>query len=57
LGHRLIQVGVIGLLEFVEREVEGPNSVEQRRGLSELVFFSSMKRITSSSHRVSSLKR
>jgi hypothetical protein len=27
---------VIGLLEVVERVVEGPNSVEQRRGLSEL---------------------
>jgi hypothetical protein len=32
----MIHVGVIGLLEVVERVVEGPNSVEQRRGLSEL---------------------
>lgn len=36
LGRRMIRVGVMGLLEVVEREVQGPNSVEQRRGLSEL---------------------
>lgn len=48
-GRRMIRVGVfgldklcdrgcVGLLELVDREVEGPNSVEQRRGSSELVL-------------------
>jgi hypothetical protein len=43
LGLRMIRVGVIGFLEVVEREVEGPNSVEQRRGLSELVLWFSVR--------------
>lgn len=49
LGRRMIRVGVIGLeklrdrgcvglLELVETEVEGPNSVDQRRRSTELVL-------------------
>jgi len=36
--EKLRDRGCVGLLEPVETEVEGPNSVDQRRRSSELVF-------------------
>jgi hypothetical protein len=37
--EKLSDRGCVGLLELVETEVEGPNSVNQRRRSSELVLF------------------